>query len=315
MRILALIPGDIGTQFLFFPTLETLKKQYPNAAIDVLVEPGSKQAYRVCKNVDDVLVFDFKDRNSFAEYLNLLGTIRDREYDVLISLKTSWRIKLLLWLNGIPKRIGYQDDSALYLSNTVVRKSEQYQAQMYHDLLTGLGIQAACPPLTINVPTVDISWAESEQQRLAMSDSGYIILCDEPTASQTDSAYPITSWQKIIEDIERRETGLSIVLLQTERNQAWVTKLISANGTLKAIAPPDIGKMAAIVAGANLILCTTSTPMYLAVAAETYAFVLTTEQESKLVLPPKDNCKAIASKTDNLGDIPPEVAIEQLWQE
>ena len=315
MRILALVPGDIGTQLLFFPTLETLKKQYPAAAIDVLVEPGSKQAYRVCKNVDDVLVFDFKDRNSFAEYLNLLGTIRDREYDALISLKTSWRIKLLLWLNGIPTRIGYQDDSTLYLSNSVVRKSEQYQAQMYHDLLKGLGIQTVCPPITINVPTEDINWAESEQQRLGVSDSGYIVLCDEPTTPQADAAYPIVSWQKIIEDIDRRETGLSIVLLQTERNQAWVTESISANGTLKAIAPPDIGKMAAIVAGANLILCTRSTPMYLAVAAETYTFVLTTEQESKLILPPKDNCRAIISSTDNLGDIPPEVAIEQLWQE
>lgn len=314
MRILALIPGDIGNQFLFFPTLETLKKQYPDAAIDVLVEPSSKKAYRVCKNVDDVLVFDFQDRNSFADYLNLLGTIRDREYDALVSLQTSWRIKLLLWLNGIPTRIGYQDDYALYLSNPVVRKSEQYKAQMYHDLLTGLGIQSTCPPITINVPTEDISWAESEQQRLATSDSGYIVLCDEPR-SQSDSSYPIASWQKIIEDIDRRQTGLSIVLLQTDRNQAWVTELISVNGNLKAIAPPDIGKMAAIVAGANLILCTNSTAMQLAVAADTYTFVLTTERESKLILPPKDNCQAIVSKTDNLGDIPSEEAMAQLWQE
>ena len=77
MRVLALIPGDIGNQLLFFPTLETLRQQYPQATLDVLVEPRAKKAYRVCKNVDDVLVFDFQDRNSFADYLNLLGTVRD----------------------------------------------------------------------------------------------------------------------------------------------------------------------------------------------------------------------------------------------
>ncbi len=312
MRILALVPGEIGNQILFFPTLETIKKQYPKAAIDVLVEPRAKKAYRVCKNVDDVLVFDFQDRNSFADYLNLLGTVRDREYDALISLKTSWRIKLLLWLNGIPTRVGYQDDSALYLSAAVARKPEQYTAQMYHDLLTGLGIKAACPPVTINVPTEDISWAESEQQRLAIKDSGYIVLCDQPLPEAV-SAYPIKSWQIIINDIEQRKTGLSIVLLQTDNNQAWVTAMISTNGNLKAIAPPDVGKMAAIIAGANLMLCNNSTPMQLSIASDTYTFALSTPQNSSAIPPGKDNCIAIKSNTSNLGDIQPETVIEQLW--
>ncbi len=314
MRILALVPGEIGNQLLFFPTLETIKQQYPQAAIDVLVEPQSKKAYRVCKNVDDVLVFDFQDRNSFADYLNLLGTVRDREYDVLISLKTSWRIKLLLWLNGIPRRIGYQDDSAMYLSNPVIRKSEQYTAEMYHDLVTGLGIQKTCPPITINVPTEDISWAESEQQRSGIDNSGYIILCDEPLDSSEVSAYPIPSWKKIIEDIEQRQTKLSIVLLQTDNNQEWVTAMISANGNLKVIAPSDVGKMAAIIAGGNLILCNNSTPIQLAVATGIYTFALSTRQDSKTIPTEKDNCIVIPSDTSNLGDIKPETIIEQLWQ-
>ena len=315
MRILALIPGGIDNQLLFFPTIETLKNQYPQAAIDVLVEPRAKQAYRVCKNVDDVLIFDFQDRNSFADYLNLLGIIRDREYDAVVSLKTTWRIKLLLWLNGVPIRVGYRDDSPLYLSNSVVRKPEQYKAQMYHDLVTGFGIQTTCPALTINVPTEDISWAESEQQRLALNDSGYIILCDDPSATEEVSVYPIPRWQKIIEDINRRETGLSILLLQTGNNQAWVTTMISANNSLKAIAPPDVGKTAAIIAGANLILCNNSTPMQLAIATETYASILATKEDIKAIPPEKDNCVVIRANTNELRDIEFEVIIKQLWQE
>ncbi len=105
MRILALVPGGIDNQLLFFPTLETLKQQYPQAAIDVLVEPRSKKSYRVCKNVDEVLVFDFQDRNSFADYLNLLGIMRDREYDAVVSLKTTWRIKLLCGLTVYPPEL------------------------------------------------------------------------------------------------------------------------------------------------------------------------------------------------------------------
>lgn len=314
MRILALIPGGIGDQILFFPTLETLKQQYPQASIDVLVEPRAKTAYRVSKNVDDVLMFDFQDRNSFADYLNLLGVLRDREYDAVISLKTSWRIKLLLWLNGIPTRVGYQDDSALYLSNPVVRKPEQYIPEMYHDLLTGLGIQATCPKITINVPTADINWAESEQQRLNIKDSGYIILCDDQLIPENNDSYPLSGWKQIVTDIQRRQTGLSTVLLQTSTNRDWVTAMMSANSNLNAIAAPDIGKMAAIIAGANLILCTNSTPMQLAVAVDTYTFALLGSSESKRLSEHNENCVIIKSPSGKISDIEPETVIEQLWQ-
>ncbi|MEL6927415.1 MAG: glycosyltransferase family 9 protein [Cyanobacteria bacterium J06600_6] len=314
MRVLALVPGDIGNQILFFPTLETIKQQYPQAAIDVLVEPRSKKAYRVCKNVDDVLVFDFQDRNSFADYLNLLGTVRDREYDVLVSLKTSWRIKLLLWLNGIPIRVGYQDDTTLYLSNPVVRKSEQYRAEMYHDLISGLGLKASCPPITINVPKEDISWAESEQQRRGM-EGGYIVLSDESKDSSTSGAYPLASWQKIIADIEQRQTGLSIVLLQTSRNQDWVTSLVTSNGNLKAICPSDAGKAAALIAGSNLVLSSSSISIQLAVATDAYTFALVSDKDSNIIPSTKENCQAIVSNSDKLEDIKPETVIQLLWQE
>ncbi|MEL6439450.1 MAG: glycosyltransferase family 9 protein [Cyanobacteria bacterium J06621_8] len=315
MRILALIPGEIGNQLFFFPTLETLKKQYPQAAIDVLVEPRSKKAYRVCKNVDDVLVFDFQDRNSFADYLNLLGTVRDHEYDILLTLKTSWRIKLLLWLNGIPTRVGFQDDCGLLLSNAVTRKPEQYLPEMYHDLLSGLNIQTSCPPITINVPTEDISWAEFEQKRLAIDDSGYIILCDEPLANKEVSAYSISSWQEIVSDIEQRETGLAIVLLQTETNQDWVTEMISAMGNLKVTAPNDIGKMAAIIAGSNLILSDNDILSQLAIATGVYTLALSTKNITQKIAPDSDNCITIISDTDSLSDIPAATIIKKMWQE
>ena len=315
MRILALIPGGIDNQLLFFPTLETLKREYPQAAIDVLVEPRSKKAYRVCKNVDEVLVFDFQDRNSFADYLNVLGVIRDREYDAVIGLKTTWRIKLLLWLNGIPTRVGYEDDSAIFLSQAVARKPEQYKAEMYHDLVTGFGIQGTCPPLTINVPTEDIAWVESEQKRLSIRDSGYIILCDNPPEESATPLYPLDNWQKIVEDLENRETGLSIVLLQTTSNREWVREMISANSNLKGIAPPDVGKAAGIIAGANLVLSNAGTPIQLAVASNTYSFALLTDADSKTIPAQAENCQAIVSQTSSLSDIAPDTIVQKMWQQ
>ena len=107
MRILALVPGGIGDQILFFPTIDNLKGRYPEAEIDVVVEPRSTAAYRVSKSVDKVISFDFKDVNGPADWGNLLGILRDREYDVAMSLGRRFGVGFLLWLTGIPVRIGF----------------------------------------------------------------------------------------------------------------------------------------------------------------------------------------------------------------
>ena len=101
MRIVALVPGGIGDQILFFPTLNDLKRYYPEAQLDVVVEPRSQGAYRVCKVVRDTIPFNFKDRNSLADWGNFVGVIRDREYDVALSLGQRGGVGLLLWLTGI----------------------------------------------------------------------------------------------------------------------------------------------------------------------------------------------------------------------
>ena len=310
MRILALVPGGIGDQILFFPTLETLKEKYPQATIDVLVEPSAKAAYRVCKNVHEILAFNYRDRSSLADYLNLLGVIRDREYDVALSIGTRWAIGLLVWLNGIPTRIGYQGKSSWFLSNPVPLKSEQYVAYMYHDLVTGLGIHTPCPPVKINVPTADISAVEVEQRNLEIKDTGYILIYDN-----ANQLYPLDKWQKIVADIQQKQPDLPVVVLQTLGNNEWVSSIMQACPNLKAVSPPDIGKLAAIIAGANLIICPNSAVLHLSTAVDTYTIALIDSANANKFIPPhNENCISVRSTTNNIADIKPEVILEKIWQ-
>lgn len=319
MRILALIPGGISDQILFFPTLKTLKNQYPEAIIDVIVEPRSKNAYRVCKNVKEVMVFDFQDNNGLADYLNLLGIIRDREYELAITLENNWVVSFLLWLNGIPNRIGYKNNNSWFINNPVVQKTQQYNALMYHDLLQALNIHSPCPDLTINVPKEDIEWAEFEQKRINVKSTGYILIhsgASPLTVTQgINKTYPVPKWQRIIEDIQKKQPELSIVLLCGPDDLRWTTELLNLCPNVKVISPPDIGKLAAVIAGANLMLCTDSAPMQLAVAVGTYTISLFGPTQSKKLLPSQsDSFIGIQSLSDEIADIPSDKILEQIWK-
>ncbi|MBH8575923.1 glycosyltransferase family 9 protein [Nostocaceae cyanobacterium CENA369] len=317
MRVVALVPGGIGDQILFFPTLDDLKRYYPNAQIDVVVEPRSKAAYRVSKSVHEVLTFDFKDRNSMADWGNLVGSIRDREYDVAIIVGQSWLLGLLLWLTGIPKRIGYEGKGAMFLTDPVPFKPSQNAAAAYHDLLQPLNIKTPSPELTLNVPKPDIEWAQTEQKRLGVNETGYILIQDgSNNASLTkslDTIYPVKNWQQILQDFQYKQPDLPVVIVKEADNEQFVRSLLEFSPELKVTAPDDIGKLAAFIAGANLMLSTDSAPLYLSVAVQTYTIALFGPTEPAKLLPKNDRFLAIQSPTGKVADIPPITVLEKIW--
>ena len=318
MRILALVPGGIGDQILFFPTLDELKRYYPKADLDVIVEPRAKGAYRVSGSVDEVLTFDFKDRNGLADFANLLGIIRDREYDTVLSLESSSSIGLLLWMSGIPIRIGYKSLAGVWcFTNPVPQKTEQYAAHMYYNLLHGLGISSPCPEPQLALRKKDLAWAEEEQQRLQAKD-GYILIHGGSSklsqAKGVDKVYPVKKWQQIIEDIQQKQPDLPIVLIQGPEGEEFVEGMLQVCPELKTTTPGDVGKLAAIIAGADLLLCIDSAPMYLAIAVGTYTIALFGPTEAKKMLPDNDKCVGLQSPTRWIADIKPEDVLGQIWR-
>lgn len=314
MRIVCLVPGGIGDQILFFPTLDDLKRYYPNAQIDVVVEPRSKNAYRVSKVVHEVLAFDFNDRNSMADWGNLVGNLRDREYDIAIYAGHNWVIGLILWLSGISTRIGYRSQGAFLFTNPVPQKSAPDAAAMYHDLLQGLGINTPCPVLAVSVPATDIDWAETEMKRLGIQ-SGYVLI--DPGTTQTPQAqdikqvYPVANWQQIIQEFQQKQPDLPVVIVQ-ESEDELVPQILQSRGEVKVTSPPDMGKLAAMIAGADLMVCTDNALMHLGMAVQTYTIALVGASTTEML--PSERLIALTSPTGSIADISPQTVMERIWR-
>jgi ADP-heptose:LPS heptosyltransferase len=312
MRIVALVPGGIGDQILFFPTLEALKQSYPDAEIDVVVELRAKAAYRLSRVVSDVLTYDYQERNSPADWANLLGVMRDRYYTAALYTGKGWSVELLLWLTGIPTRIGYANSAGkMFLTTAVPAKTSQYQAESYHDLLQGLNITTPTPELSLSIPKSDLDWAEGEQKRLNIKGSGYVLIHDG--SPNPKEAYPIDRWQSIIQSFQQQQPDLPLVVVQTSEDASWVAALAQAFPTLKVAKTTDLGKLAALIAGANLVLCTEGIAMQIAVALQVYTLALFGSEAPVKLLPTGDKFAAISSSTGKLADIPPEQVLAKVW--
>jgi len=312
MRILALVLGGTGDQLLFFPTLDTLKQQYPNAEIDVVVEPRAMAAYRICQSVNRVLKFDFNDRNSLADFGNLLGTIRDREYDAAIITQPNFSLNILLWLSGIPKRISFTGKGDFLLTDIIAADPQEYAAVQEHNLLMAINVQKLCPPIKVNLPKNDLDWAMNEQKRLGVQQSGFILLNSGAFAN-----YPAESWAAIATDIQAKLPNLPIVEIDSLNNADLIKQLAAKVPNLLITSPTDIGKLTAMIASANLFICAEGDAMQLGVAVGTsLVAILGSNTPAAVILPIAEKrikyVQAIAGQA--IKEIAPQTVLAKIWE-
>jgi ADP-heptose:LPS heptosyltransferase len=313
MRILALVPGGISEQILFFPTIDGLKKRFPQSQIDVVVEPLAKDAYRVCKSVRETVVFDYKGRNSLADWGNLLGVIRDREYDVALSFDDRWSTGLLLWLSGIPTRIGpAAGPSELYMTQPIaLESSKQSVAKRYYSLLQGLEIQEPCQDPSISIPDKDLEWADTERKRLGIKAGSYVMVWGQGDGQE--SSYPADQWLAVLKDFQKKQPDLPIVLADGISSE-WITTVTQALPRLKVSRPNNFGQTVALFAGARLVLCCEGPEMHLAAASKTFTLALmSSTSDPKLLLPQNDRVIGIKSPSRRIADISPSMILEKVW--
>lgn len=323
MRVLALVPGGIDDQVLFFPTLSCIHAAYPKAEIAVVADLSVKEVYQLSTIVHEFIPYSFQASNSPADWANLLGIIRDREFEVVLTPTQSWSMGLLLWLSGVPTRIGYAGGSNdLFLTQTVPLKPGQYLADQYYDLLQALDITEAAPAPSLNLPQADIAWAESVKQQSGGLEAGYVLVypgITEAVGRQPGQSYPAESWGTILKDFRSRQPQMPLVVLQTSETFAIAAAIAQLVPDVKLLKPQRLGQVAALIAGADLVLSTDSPPLYLAVALKVFALGLFAGNDPARQLPAsqgeEDRVIGLQANNGDLAQLTPELVLKRIWSE
>lgn len=307
MRVLALVPGGIERQLEFFPVLRGIKEALGSAQVAVVVAPEAKEVYQLSKTVNEVVPYSFQARNSPADWANLLGIVRDREFEAVITLSQSWSLGLLLWLSGIPTRIGYggSNGKAWFLTTAVPPTAENGQG-----LLKALNLDVPLAPPSLNLPQADLTAAATLRQGAGIQ-GGYVAIY--PGATTTGEVYPTDAWVTIVQDFQQRQPDLPLVLLQTADTAPQVAALRQALPGLTVLEPETMGQLAALIAGANLLVAVQGYPVALAAALGVYTVGLS----GSPMAPPaggSDRFVNVASPTGKLADLAPATALNTIWK-
>lgn len=319
-KILTINFGGIGDEVLFLPTLEGIRATYPEAKITLLVEPRSAGIGVITDLVDEVVTFDIKKRPLVAsDLIQLITMLRAGDYDMVVSSGSSPMVSGLLFLSGIPRRIGYNSNrlAPYLLTDPMPLNRGQYAGKMYHDLILKMsGATAALPAIprikagatekTSMESLLQKLWSEkrgneksgndkSSQEKTNKSDKRKRVLFHPGTSRLAilkglNKTWPAENWCKLAEILEK-EPDLDVILAggpddkeaieQISAQLKPYSRAISTYGQTRSLKD-----LVGLIDICDLTVCVDSAPMHLAIALDKPTVALFGPTNEAVLVPP-----------------------------
>ncbi|HEX4164421.1 MAG TPA: lipopolysaccharide heptosyltransferase II [Bryobacteraceae bacterium] len=120
-RILVRATNWVGDAVMSVPALQQLRRSYPEAHIAILAMPSVAGLYGRESFCDELIPYELpRGARGFAEKWKLARELRARNFDCALLLQNSFEAAVLVWLAGIPERIGYaRDCRGIFLTRSV----------------------------------------------------------------------------------------------------------------------------------------------------------------------------------------------------
>ncbi len=245
-RILLVRPSALGDVARTVPALVSLRRAYPKAVIDWLVNRPFADAIRRHPDLNNIIPFH---RDRWTATLRLLRRLRANEYDLVVDLQGLARSGLFAVASRAPHRLGYANarEGAAWTYNHKHRIDRNTHAV---DRMLGL-LQAH--GLT---PVHDLTLHTDGQPPLV--EPPYTALA--PTAQWLCKCWPIERYIEIAQRIPGQ-----IVILSAPHERKQVQPLIDALGDRAACPATNVMQLMTLVQHSKLVVCNDSAAAHLAV--------------------------------------------------
>ena len=196
MRVLALSPGPLSLQLERLPALASLCSSV-GATLQVACSPAVKGAWELLPQLEKVIPFDFEASPNLADWANLLGCIREPDFQVCLNFAEGQQVNLMLSMSHIPTRIA----ASGFSSTELVQPQEGWASQRLAAYLKPLGCELNADGFRLALPSTILDKARAD---LPSGDGPLLVLAPKGGADD----WPASEWTALPETIGQRLKGL-----------------------------------------------------------------------------------------------------------
>lgn len=267
-NILLVRPSALGDVCRTVPLVASLRRAFPDAGIDWLVQDSFAGAIEAHPGVRRVIPFPRRQLGQLMKQgrlLSVLGWTRslaERNYDLAIDAQGLFRSAFFTWSSRARRRVGYANapEGAPLFYNVRVRVDwEQHAVDRMLALLEPIGVE----------PIRDMrlySSASGRHAAAALCPAGSIVVA--PTSRWASKRWPVTRFGALVERL-LADTDAAIAIVGGPGEEAQCAPLIElANATsrvINLIGRTSVETLAAVIESSRLVIANDSAALHMAV--------------------------------------------------
>jgi ADP-heptose:LPS heptosyltransferase len=291
-RILLIRPDHLGDLVMTTPVLQALREALPQAHITMMVGPWSREVVARHPAIDQLLTCPFPGfrraaQKPLAPYTLLLQMARQLQrghYDLAINLRPDfWWGAALLYLAGIPRRIGYDIAPGTPFLTHALPFPQPEHATVSNLRLISAGLQALDDgpleepytperyPQQFTVTLEEQRWVEERLQSAGIAAETPIVVIHPGTGAAV-KLWRTGAWTHCANWLTATSSPvpLQIILSGSPSERPMLEKIAQdIKPAPLLITDMSVGQLAALLQRAKLVLGVDNGPLHLATAQNT----------------------------------------------
>lgn len=266
-NILVVNVNWMGDVIFSSPIFRALKEHFPQAHISCLGVPRIKDILGAIPQIDEVIVYDeeVKHRSLFAK-LKLIGKLREKNFDIAFLLHRSLTRALLVFLAGVPTRVGYDTKNrGIFLTHKIPPLGQGFhRSDEYLHVIESWGIPVKNKKTELAVS----DQAKGEIKQILFSHNIHpqdFVVVVNPGGNWDLKRWPQKNFSLLIEHLQQNG-DFKIVISGSHEDQGLVQE-ITATLILEPViltGKLNLKQLMALMARADVVISADTGPMHLA---------------------------------------------------
>ncbi len=272
-RILIVRTDRIGDVLLSTPVIAALRDRYPDAYIAMMVSPYAKDIVEHNPYLDKVILYDKDGKHkSWRRSVKFALNLKKKKFDLALVLHPVNRAHIVVFLAGIPRRIGYNRKMGFLLTDKLEHAKHlgrKHELEYSLDLVRYLGIEPKDKNPCMPIQPESEQWVDDLFGELRIR-AGDRLLAIHPGASCPSKVWPQERFAEVADALSEKY-GFKVFVVAGPKDIA-VAQAVSARmraGAINLAGKTSVSQLASLLKRCRLFISNDSGPVHISQAVGT----------------------------------------------
>ncbi|MDD5618533.1 MAG: lipopolysaccharide heptosyltransferase II, partial [Candidatus Omnitrophica bacterium] len=295
-KILVVKLGGLGDLILATPSLKILRKTFPHAKVSLLIDERFKAIMENCPYVDQLILFDRKNKKSWE----LISELQKNNFDISIDFKNSDFTHIVSYLAKIPLRYGFSRGISGFLLNCaekLFKDLPEEPVKQQFRLLNKLGVVSFDDALELWPAKQDDEFIKRALNDRGISENDKVVgLAIGASLKWPTKNWPIENFSQLSKALIQK--GFKVVLLGEGYLKEKLEFFPEDKNIVSFIGDTNLSQLISLIKRLNVLVTPDSAPMHIASAVKTKIIALFGPTDPKKHIPPAKEIEVLVKHID-----------------